>query len=179
MVSVTDACADPPRLRDARRDDVPSIARLLADDPLGATRESPGPPVAQSYYDAFAAIEADPNNELIVAEHAGALVGLLQITYLPGMSYAGGWRAQVEGVRVAAAMRGSGLGRTLLVYAIERARERGCRLIQLTSDKTRPEAIRFYRSLGFRASHEGMKLVLHPGHAARASQHESGPDQSG
>jgi GNAT superfamily N-acetyltransferase len=114
-----------------------------------------------SYYAAFEAIERDPNNELIVAETAdGQLAGMLQLTFIPYLTYRGGWRALVEGVRVVAQMRSRGVGRRLFEWAIERARERGCHMIQLTSDKARPDAIRFYESLGFVASHEGMKLHL-------------------
>jgi len=140
---------------------VPALVRLLADDPLGAQREAATSPLAGSYYAAFDAIERDPNNELIVAETAdGQLAGMLQLTFIPYLTYRGGWRALVEGVRVVAPMRSRGVGRRLFEWAIERARERGCHMIQLTSDKARPDAIRFYESLGFVASHEGMKLHL-------------------
>jgi GNAT superfamily N-acetyltransferase len=138
---------------------VPALVRLLADDPLGAQREAATSPLPDSYYAAFDAIDRDPNNELIVAVTAdGQLAGMLQLTFIPYLTYRGGWRALVEGVRVAAPLRSAGVGRRLLQRAIERARERGCHMIQLTSDKARPDAIRFYQSLGFVASHEGMKL---------------------
>jgi ribosomal protein S18 acetylase RimI-like enzyme len=144
--------------RRATEADLAAIVHLLADDPLGAARESDTTPLPDSYYRAFAAIDADPNNELIVADGDGAVLGVLQLTFIPSITYRGGWRALIEGVRVAAALRSSGLGRALVVRAIERARERGCQLVQLTSDKKRPDAIRFYERLGFVASHEGMKL---------------------
>lgn len=149
--------------RRATRDDVDDIVRMLADDPLGARREAYAAPLPERYYDAFSAIDRDPNNELVVAVLDGAVVGVLQLTFIPYLTYRGGWRALIEGVRVDAAQRSSGTGRKLFEWAIERARERGCHMVQLTSDKERPDAIRFYRGLGFTASHEGMKLHLKPG----------------
>ncbi len=147
--------------RRAVRDDLPAIVRLLADDPLGAKREQYATPLADAYYAAFDAIDRDPNHELVVAESdAPAVVGVLQLTFIPGITYRGGWRAQIEGVRVAAELRSSGIGERLFEWAIARARERGCHMVQLTSDKARPNAIRFYGRLGFVASHEGMKLRL-------------------
>jgi GNAT superfamily N-acetyltransferase len=133
---------------------------MLADDALGATRESFGDPLPGFYYDAYEAIDSDPNQELVVADSGGAAVGTLQLTFLPGLSHRGAWRAQIEAVRVDSSMRGSGLGSRLFRWAIERARGRGCRMVQLTSDKSRGDAIRFYRGLGFEATHEGMKLHL-------------------
>jgi ribosomal protein S18 acetylase RimI-like enzyme len=150
--------------RRATRDDLPAIVQLLADDPLGAKREKYAVPLPQSYYDAFAAIERDQNNELIVVEDGDQqLLGVLQLTFIPNISYQGGWRALIEGVRVASHARSRGIGRQLFLWAIERARARGCHMLQLTSDKARPDAIRFYEGLGFVASHEGMKLKLDPG----------------
>lgn len=148
--------------RQAARSDLERIVELLADDPLGSTRETFSVPLASSYERAFEAIIEDENNELIVAEQAGTVIGVLQITYIPYLTYRGSWRALIEGVRVAAEVRSSGVGKQLLVWAIGRARERKCHLVQLTSDKSRPDAIRFYQSLGFTASHEGMKLQLSP-----------------
>jgi len=148
------------RVRRATRADVADIVRLLADDPLGAKREHSASPLPDSYYTAFDAIDRDPNNELVVAEVAGKVVGVLQVTSIPYLTYRGSWRAQIEGVRVEASMRSAGIGRRLFEWAIERARDRGVRLVQLTSDKARPDAIRFYESLGFKASHEGLKLHL-------------------
>lgn len=146
--------------RPATKADVPLLVHLLADDPFGATREADVSPLPDSYYQAYAAISGDPHNELVVAELAGELVGMLQLTFIPSLSYQGSWRAQIEGVRVAAAHRSQGIGRRLFAWAIDRARSRGCRLVQLTSDKARADAIRFYETLGFRASHEGLKLHL-------------------
>ena len=148
--------------RRARRDDLPAIVAMLADDPLGAKREENVSPLPQSYFAAFEAIERDPNNELVVAEFQGGVAGVLQLTYIPYLTYKGSWRALVEGVRVQPSFRSQGIGRRLFAWATQRARERGCRLIQLTSDKARPQAIRFYESIGFSASHEGFKLHLIP-----------------
>ena len=149
-----------PVFRRATGDDVPHIVRLLADDLLGAKREQYETPLPSSYREAFAAIDADPNNELVVVEANGQVVGVLQLTFIPYLTYRGGWRALIEGVRIDSRLRSSGLGRRLFEWAIARAKEKGCHLLQLTTDKTRPEAIRFYESLGFVASHEGMKLPL-------------------
>lgn len=146
--------------REARRADVPEIVRLLADDPLGSTRESPGEELPAAYWQAYEAIEHDPNNALIVAEIDGRVAGTLQLTYIPGLTYTGSERAQIEGIRVAAEQRGNGVGQLLIGWAIEQARARGCRVVQLTSDRQRPEAIRFYQKIGFRPSHMGMKFHL-------------------
>lgn len=152
--------ADPFTIRAARRDDLPAIVRLLADDHLGSKRERYEDPLPEEYYRAFAAIDSDPNNEAVVVENDGAVIGTLQITFIPNLSYRGGIRAQIEGVRVDDRFRSAGIGRMLFEWAIERARGKGCHLVQLTADKTRPDAHRFYESLGFTASHEGMKLHL-------------------
>ncbi|MDI1442720.1 GNAT family N-acetyltransferase [Polyangium sp. 6x1] len=146
--------------RDARREDVPIVVELLAADALGATRETTEGPLPEAYHQAFEAIERDPNNRLVVVEDGGAVIGCLQLTFIPGLTYQGGLRMQIEGVRVAESHRGAGVGRRLLQWSIEEARARGCRLVQLTTNKARTEAKRFYESLGFTASHEGMKLDL-------------------
>ncbi|MEO1088542.1 MAG: GNAT family N-acetyltransferase [Acidobacteriota bacterium] len=148
--------------RRARSADLPAIVHLLADDPLGATRESDVSPLPDSYCDAFKAIDRDGNQELVVVELEERVIGVLQLTYIPSMTYRGGWRALIEGVRVSSELRSSGVGRHLFQWAVERARERGCRILQLTTDKSRPAAIKFYEGLGFVASHEGMKLHLVP-----------------
>ncbi len=149
--------------RRAVREDLPAIVRLLADDPLGARREQFTTPLPEPYYAAFDAIDRDLNNELVVVEtDTHAVVGVLQMTFIPGITYRGGWRALIEGVRVAAEVRSGGVGRQLLEWAIARARQRGCHVVQLTSDKSRADAIRFYQRLGFVASHEGLKLSLRP-----------------
>jgi GNAT superfamily N-acetyltransferase len=146
--------------RRATQSDVPEIVRMLADDPLGARRERFETPLPEAYFSAFAAVDRDPNNELVVACLDARVVGVLQITFIPGLTYQGGWRALIEAVRVDRAVRSRGVGRTMFEWAIARARERRCHLVQLTTDKTRPEAKRFYEQLGFVASHEGMKLHL-------------------
>jgi ribosomal protein S18 acetylase RimI-like enzyme len=143
--------------RRATEDDLPAIVALLADDVLGAAREAPGDP---AYAAAFAAIAADPNQLLAVAEQDGRILGCLQLTFLPGLSHRGAWRGQVESVRVAADQRGTGLGRRFLEWAVAQCRARGCAMVQLTTDKSRADARRFYESLGFAASHDGMKLTL-------------------
>lgn len=143
-------------LRQARAEDVAAIVALLADDPLGAKRERPGDP---AYDKAFAAIDADPNNELWVIEGADTRIkGVLQLTFIPGITHTAGTRAMIEGVRVADELTGKGVGSWFFRQMIERAREKGARLVQLTSDKSRKDAIRFYENLGFTASHEGFKM---------------------
>ncbi|NUT41408.1 MAG: GNAT family N-acetyltransferase [Thermoactinospora sp.] len=144
--------------RPARKEDVPAVVRMLADDHLGATRE--GDPDDPRYLLAFDRIEDDPYDELIVAERDGEVVGTMQLTYLAGLSRLGAERCQIEAVRVAASRRGKGLGRKMIQWGIDRARARGCAVVQLTSDKSRTDAHRFYASLGFTASHEGYKLPL-------------------
>ena len=134
--------------------------RLLADDPLGANRERYELPLPESYLAAFKAIESDSNNELVLACLGKRVVGVLQLTFIPYLTYQGSWRALVEGVRVDSNTRSAGIGKALFEWAINRARERGCHLIQLTTDKSRPDALRFYEALGFVATHEGMKLHL-------------------
>jgi GNAT superfamily N-acetyltransferase len=146
--------------RKAQKNDVVAIVGMLADDPLGARRERYETPLPKSYYDAFEAIDGDSNHELVVATVGDAIVGVLQLTFIPYLTYQGGWRALIEGVRVATGFRSRGIGREMFEWAITRARERGCHLLQLTMDKSRPETLRFYQGLGFIASHEGMKLHL-------------------
>ncbi|MFO7546089.1 MAG: GNAT family N-acetyltransferase [Trueperaceae bacterium] len=142
--------------------DVSAIVRMLADDPLGAKRERFASPLPDTYERAFEAIDHDPNNELVVATIAGRVVGAMQLTFIPYLTHQGSWRALIEGVRVDASVRSQGVGQRMFRWAIERARARGCRIVQLTTDKSRPDAVRFYQRLGFVASHEGMKLVLEP-----------------
>jgi GNAT superfamily N-acetyltransferase len=146
--------------RAARPDDLSALVRMLSDDSLGAHREVFSEPVAPGYHNAFAAIAADPNNELCVATLEGAVVGMLQVTFMPSLTYQGGWRAQIEGVRVSSSVRSEGIGAALIGWAIEQARTRGCVMVQLTTDRAREEALRFYERAGFVASHHGMKLHL-------------------
>ncbi|WP_055482603.1 GNAT family N-acetyltransferase [Sphaerimonospora mesophila] len=148
--------------RTARREDIPAIVALIVGDPVSAARErAAGSGVegaAPDYESAFDAIDADPRNELIVVEKGGEVVGTMQLTYIPGLSRRAAGRALVEAVRVAPPYRRQGVGRAMMEWAVERARERGCDIVQLTSDKARTDAHRFYSSLGFTASHEGFKL---------------------
>jgi GNAT superfamily N-acetyltransferase len=145
--------------RSATEADLPEIVSLLADDMIGAGREDSS---SDAYVTAFREVSADPRNHLVVAEVDGEVAGTLQLTYIPGLSRMGAERAQIEGVRVAAAHRSRGLGREMIRWAVGQAEARGCRLVQLTSDKRRSDAIRFYESLGFEPTHVGMKLPLHP-----------------
>ncbi|MBM7493244.1 GNAT superfamily N-acetyltransferase [Micromonospora luteifusca] len=144
--------------REAVRADLPAVIALLADDVLGKARDFTE--VDEAYERAFAEISADPRNQLIVAEQGGELVGCLQITYIPGLGRHGAERSLIESVRVRSDRRGQGLGRDLMTWAIDQARQRGSALVQLTTDKTRQDAHRFYLGLDFVASHEGMKLTL-------------------
>jgi len=149
------------KIRPAQANDLPEVVRMLADDPMGSKREKSVDPLPASYYEALERIQNDPNNELVVAESgSGNIVAVLQLTITPYITHQGGWRATIEGVRVDRRFRGSGLGRELFAWAIRRAQERGCHLVQLTTDKERTGALKFYESLGFIASHEGMKLKL-------------------
>jgi ribosomal protein S18 acetylase RimI-like enzyme len=147
--------------RSATLSDLPEIVRMLAEDPLGAKREHYSSPLLPSYTHAFESIESDPNNEIVLAvNHNDELLGFLQLTYIPNLTYQGRWRALIEGVRVHAEQRSRGIGQSLIEHAVERARKHGCLMVQLTSDKSRAEALRFYASLGFKATHEGFKLML-------------------
>ncbi|MGF1620981.1 MAG: GNAT family N-acetyltransferase [Rhodomicrobiaceae bacterium] len=157
----TDANAASVAFRPARREDLDAVVRLLAADSLGQWRETLGDgSLPDAYVRVFNEIAADPRNTIIVGEAAGRIVACLQLTFIPGLTYAGGERAQIEGVRVDSAMRGAGVGKTLIAHVVELARRRGCVLVQLTTDKRRPDALAFYGSLGFAPSHEGMKLAL-------------------
>lgn len=152
--------AGPVVLRQAREGDLPAIIGLLAADVLGATRDALPAGDLAPYQRAFRAIDADPAHLLIVAEAGGEVVATLQLSFLPGLARRGALRAQVEAVRVREDYQGGGLGAAIMTWVIDEARRRGCALVQLTSDKTRTRAHRFYERLGFIASHEGMKLAL-------------------
>ncbi|MDN3266538.1 GNAT family N-acetyltransferase [Streptomyces sp. MA15] len=145
-------------IRPATTDDVLAIVAMLADDPLGARRESPDD--LAPYLTAMDRLRADPNQHLVVAVRGGRVVGTLQLTIIPGLSRRGATRSIIEGVRVHADERGSGLGSRMMEWAIDTSRREGCRLVQLTSDNTRTDAHRFYERLGFTASHVGFKLAL-------------------
>ncbi|MGW4223937.1 N-acetyltransferase family protein [Streptomyces bauhiniae] len=145
-------------IRPATPDDIPAIVAMLADDPLGAQRESPDD--LTPYLAAFERLDADPNQHLVVAVRDGRVIGTLQLTIIPGLSRKGATRSLIEAVRIHADERGSGLGSELIQWAVDTSRRLGCHLVQLTSDKTRTDAHRFYERLGFTASHEGFKLSL-------------------
>lgn len=149
-------------LRIATRRDLPAVLALLADE--DAVPDPASTAVGAAHEAAFAAIEADPRNEVLVLtqEPDGAVLGCLQLTYIPGLGQGGRERALVEAVRIRADRRGEGLGARLMELAVARARERGCGLVQLTSSKRRTAAHRFYERLGFARSHEGFKLSLAP-----------------
>lgn len=146
--------------RQAHQEDLSRLVQMLADDTLGEKRERYEDPLPSSYLAAFSAIEADANNELVVACMGDEIIGGLQITFIPSLSYQGSWRALIENVRIDSQYRSRGFGKALLEWAIERAQARGCCMVQLTTNKLRSKAIPFYESLGFVASHEGMKLQL-------------------
>ncbi|MEU8540107.1 GNAT family N-acetyltransferase [Streptomyces sp. NPDC048717] len=145
-------------IRPATRGDLPAIVAMLADDPLGALRESPGD--LTPYTEAFDRLDGDPHQHVVVAVRADKVVGTLQLTLIPGLSRRGMTRSVIEGVRVHTDERGSGLGTRLIEWAIETSRAQGCGLVQLTSDVTRTDAHRFYERLGFEPSHLGFKLSL-------------------
>lgn len=144
--------------REAQHGDLPAIVAMLSDDPLGATRDSMQ--CLSVYAHALEAINAQSGNSVIVAILEGEVVGVLQLTMIPGLSRGGMLRAQIESVRISSSHRGQRLGKALFEHAIKRARKAGCGLVQLTSDKQRTDALRFYEELGFVASHEGLKLSL-------------------
>jgi len=144
----------------ARRADLPAIVRMLADDELGSQRERYESPLPEAYYSAFEQIENDPNHELIVAERNGEVMGTLHLMFLPSVSFQGGLRAQVESVRVDKRFQSQGIGSEMMKWSMERAKQRGAHVVQLTTHKTREDAHRFYERLGFKGSHLGMKLSL-------------------
>jgi GNAT superfamily N-acetyltransferase len=148
----------PPSFRRAVRDDVPALAHLLADDPLGSGREDTSDPAA--YLAAFDRVDADPRNLLAVVEIDGAVRGCLQMTFIPGLSNRGAEFALVQAVRVEASLRGRGVGQAFMAWAMDQARGRGCAAIELFTHETRQDAQRFYAGLGFAASHVGMRRAL-------------------
>ena len=145
-------------IRPARREDVAAIVAMLADDHLGRARERVEDPLPASYYEAFARVERDPNLALVVAESAGRVVGCLQLAILPGISSHGGVRGLLEDVRVASDCRSRGIGEQLVQWALTEAKSRGCNLVELLTHQTRIDAQRFYKRLGFAASHVGMTV---------------------
>ena len=150
----------PTTFRDAVLADLPAIVALLAEDTLGEQREDPSLPLDPAYERAFRFITANPDQRQIVAEQAGIVVGTMQLSFIPGMAFRGAWRGQIEAVRVAGALRGQGIGGEMIDWAVEQCRARDCRMVQLTSDKSREAAHRFYERLGWTRSHEGFKIKL-------------------
>ena len=149
------------KFREANRVDVPVIIQMIANDKLGKLREDYTIPLSEAYYAAFEKIDKDRTQELIVIEdEKGEIIGTMQLSFIQYLTYKGGIRAQVEGVRIRKDQRGKGIGEKMVKWAIERAKQRKVHLIQLTTDKKRPEALKFYEKLGFVASHEGLKLHL-------------------
>lgn len=147
--------------RKANREDIPFIVKMLADDKLGKKRERFSDPLPDIYYSAFEKIQKDENQELIVIDDGeNGIIGTLQLSFIQYLTYQGGIRAQIEAVRIREDQRGKGIGETVFRWAINRSKERGAHVLQLTTDKKRPEAVHFYEKLGFIASHEGMKLHL-------------------
>lgn len=147
-------------LRLATKLDVNGIRALLGDDKLGQSREDMSDDGLQKYLTAFEAIANSPDNELWVAEQGGKIIGTWQVTYIPYLSRGGNTRCLIEAVRTAGECRGQGIGRQMMEFALDQARHRGCQLAQLTTDKTRNDAHRFYQKLGFQSTHEGMKIQL-------------------
>ncbi len=146
--------------RQAQIDDLESLVEMLAQDPLGKTRENLTKPLDPNYLQAFNAIHSDPNNQLIVVLDNLKVIGMLQLTFIPYLTHKGSWRCLIEGVRVHSDYRGRSVGEKMFDYAINLAKQKSCNIVQLTSDKKRPDAIRFYEKLGFTSSHEGFKLSL-------------------
>lgn len=147
-------------IRRAKHSDLPAIVALLADDVLGRSRETVSDPPATEYQSAFEAIDSDPNQLLVVMLDDEEVVGTLQLTFVPGLARRGALRGQIEAVRIASNHRGEGLGERLFGWAIAECRKRGCALVQLTTDRNRPDAHRFYERLGFDPTHIGYKLRL-------------------
>jgi len=147
------------KLRTAIENDISAIVEMIADDELGKERENFQIPLPNEYLAAFERINADENQELIVVENEnGEIIGTLQLTYIQYLTYRGGIRAQIEAVRIRKDKRGTGLGKIMFEWAINRAKEKKAHLLQLTTDKQRPKAIQFYEDLGFKQTHEGMKM---------------------
>jgi ribosomal protein S18 acetylase RimI-like enzyme len=147
------------KIRSARSDDVAAIVAMLADDALGRGRERLEDPLPPSYLEAFEKVERDPNIELVVAEgEGGEVIGCLQLCILPGLSSQGASRGLIEDVRVASHCRSRGIGEQLVQWAVAEARGKGCRLVELLTHNTRVDAQRFYKRLGFAASHVGMTV---------------------
>jgi len=147
------------KFRKATENDVSTIVEMITDDELGKARENFQIPLPTEYLNAFKKIDADQNQELIVVENENSeIIGTLQLSFIQYLTYRGGIRAQIEAVRIRKDQRGLGIGKTMFKWAINRVKERNAHLLQLTTDKKRPKAIKFYEDLGFKATHKGMKM---------------------
>jgi N-acetylglutamate synthase-like GNAT family acetyltransferase len=146
--------------RGAKISDLTEIVRLLGDDDLGSQREKISGEIEPSYTSAFEAISTDPHNNVYVVEREGKVMGCLQLTKIPNLSFSGAWRGQIEGVRIDKSLRGSGIGTEFFKWTLERARQSGCKIVQLTMNTARTDTHRFYENLGFIASHTGFKLYF-------------------
>jgi ribosomal protein S18 acetylase RimI-like enzyme len=145
-------------IRRAVREDVSFIVAMLADDKLGSARERLEDPPPPSYFNAFEALDRDPNIQLVVAEEGGRVVGCLQLCVLPGLSSQGASRGLIEDVRVASDRRSRGIGEQLVGWAVEQSRAKGCKVVELLTHHSRVDAQRFYERLGFQKSHVGMTI---------------------
>lgn len=148
--------------RQAKLNDLPNIIALLSEDVLGQTREKTGEDVQPAYIEAFQRISSDPNQFLLVVEESRNIVGTCHLTLIPSLTFMGQTRMQIEAVRVEALRRGHNIGRKMIQFAMAWGKEKGATIFQLTSNKQRKDAIQFYEGLGFKATHEGMKLYLEP-----------------
>ena len=146
--------------RKAKLDDLKEIVSLLTDDKLGRSREQASDEVAQNYIDAFVKIDSDPNQYLVVFENDAEIIGTIHLTLMPSLTFAGSTRLQIEAVRVHSSVRGQNIGRYMIEFAITWSKKHGAKIFQLTTNKERPDALRFYEKLGFKVTHEGMKLYL-------------------
>ncbi len=146
--------------REATREDLPAMIELLHDDPLGKSREIISTPVAKTYLDAFDDISKDKNNTLYILEHNAHLIGILQLTIIPHLNRGGSKRAQIESVHIHRDVRKRGFGTAFMKFAIKKAKDKNCKIVQLTTDKTREQAQKFYSNLGFTGSHIGMKIYI-------------------
>jgi len=149
-----------PTYRDATAADLPAIIAMLAEEQIGGRKDDPAEPLDPVYLAAFEAIDGDPRQRLIVAELDGAIVGTMQLSFLPGVAFRGAWRGQIEAVRIAGSLRGSGLGTQMIEWAVARCRDRGCRMVQLMSKQDRLGAHRFYEKMGWGKSHFGFKIKI-------------------
>ncbi len=146
--------------REAEEHELLTLIKLFADDKLGSQREDVSTPINERYITAFNKIQADPNNEIIVATRNDRIIGMMQLTYIPSLGIMGAKRSIIGGVRVQRQLRGQGLGTKLIEWGINRSKDKGCNFVQITSDKKRPEAIRFYKKLGFKDTHEGLRYTI-------------------